>query len=94
MSYFCIDTVEDHLLDASIFILLPVTQWECHNGNRLCHKMSMIEQILHLIIHSDGRFFALPFCLAVQNSFVFQHVNNMSQELVSVKYISAPDWVG
>lgn len=57
-------------------------------------QKSMIEQILHLIIHSDGRFFALPFCLAVQNSFVFQHVNNMSQELVSVKYISAPDWVG
>lgn len=57
-------------------------------------QMSMIEQILHVIIHSDGRFFALPFCLAVQNSFVFQHVNNMSQELVSVKYISAPDWVG
>lgn len=57
-------------------------------------QKSMIEQILHVIIHSDGRFFALPFCLAVQNSFVFQHVNNMSQELVSVKYISAPDWVG
>lgn len=57
-------------------------------------QKSMIEQILHVIIHSDGSFFALPFCLAVQNSFVFQHVNNMSQELVSVKYISAPDWVG